>query len=160
MIDDAALYNFCTLRAIVLLFILYAKHKNICNKTANGVEVLRANIETDYGTVHIIDGLMDRPRLMDSCPTLKQRLSSGEGQQAENIKSNHSISIRRVSEEDLLASFEYDPSIRTNEIDQNTFDTDVVIVPFVEQSDQSLTEAKYGKKTGFFFIRLQHQFTM
>ncbi|XP_032779429.1 transforming growth factor-beta-induced protein ig-h3 [Daphnia magna] len=113
----------------------------ICAKEANGVEVLRANIETDYGTVHIIDGLMDRPRLMDSCPTLKQRLSSGEGQQAENIKSNHSISIRRVSEEDLLASFEYDPSIRTNEIDQNTFDTDVVIVPFVEQSDQSLTEA-------------------
>lgn len=107
--------------------------------------MLRANIETDYGIVHIIDGLMDFPRLMDSCPTLKHRLSSSEGQQEENKKSNHSISLRRVSEEDL-ASFEYDPSIRTNEIDQNTFDADVVVVPFLEESTQSLSDAKYGRK--------------
>ena len=111
-------------------------------KTANGVEVLRANIETDYGVVHIIDGLMDRPRLMDFCPSLRQRLSSPEGQQVENIMTNHSISLRKVSEEDLLASLQYDPSIRTNEIDQNAFEVaDVVVVPFPEESDPSL-EAK------------------
>ncbi len=108
------------------------------------MEVLRANIETDYGIVHIIDGLMDRPRLMDSCPQLRQQLSFAEGQQVENIKSNHSISLRKVSDEDLLASLEYEPSIRTNEIDHNTF-VDVVVVPFPEESDPSL-EAKYGRK--------------
>lgn len=122
-------------------------------KTANGVEVLRANIETDYGVVHIIDGLMDRPRLMDFCPSLRQRLSSPEGQQqpVENFLTNHSISLRKVSDQDLLASLQYDPS---NEIDHNAFD--VVVVPFPQKTDPS-PEAKYERKTIFFRIFLFQQ---
>ncbi len=110
---------------------------------------MRANIETDYGIVHIIDGLMDRPRLMDFCPSLRQRLSSPEGQQqpVENVITNHSISLRKVSDQDLLASLQYDPS---NEIDHNAFEVaDVVVVPFPQETDPS-PEAKYGRKTIFF----------
>ena len=109
------------------------------------MQVLRANIETDYGVVHIIDGLMDRSRLMDSCPSLRQQLSF-QGHQVENIISNHSISLRKVSDEDLqLASLEYDPSIRWNEIDQFEAADVVVVVPLPQESDPSL-EAKYGRK--------------
>jgi hypothetical protein len=132
------------------LTVHYGPNENEKNKTktANGVEVLRANIETDYGVVHIIDGLMDRPRLMDFCPSLRQRLSSPEGQQqqqpVENVITNHSISLRKVSDQDLLASLQYDPS---NEIDHNAFD--VVVVPFPKETDPS-PEAKYGRKTIFF----------
>ncbi len=105
--------------------------------------MLRANIETPYGIVHIIDGLMDRPRLMDACPSLRERLSStGEGQQVENVVASHSISLRKVSDEDLLVG-QNDPSIKNNELElDNRFDAGFVVVPFPDDS----TESKYGNK--------------
>lgn len=157
MTDDDASRIFSLVLCIPSRYTDYGPNENE-TKTANGVEVLRANIETNYGVVHIIDGLMDRPRLMDFCPSLRQRLSSPEGQQkqqqqqpVENVITNHSISLRKVSDQDMLASLQYDPS---NEIDHNAFD--VVVVPFPKETDSS-PEAKYGRKTIFLRIFLFQQ---
>ena len=62
---------------------------------AGGVQVVRSNIEADYGLVHIIESLMGPSSLIDSCPSLATVLSS-EGQQQQQ----HSISQRKVSDED------------------------------------------------------------
>lgn len=123
--------------------------KRAATYTAGGVEVLRANIVTDYGVVHIIDGLMDRHRLMDACPSLRQRLSNAEGQQVQNgLTTSHSISLRKVSDQDFLAGQD-EQSIKNNEID-HLFDSGVVVVPFSpDSSDPSQTESKYGMKLLF-----------
>lgn len=57
---------------------------------AGGVEIVRANIEADYGLVHIIGGLMSPNSLIDSCASLATVLSQGQQQ--------HSISQRKVSD--------------------------------------------------------------
>lgn len=78
----------------------------------NGVSVIRANISAAYGLVHIIDGLMDRQRLVESCPSLQQRLlSTDEGRRREAAKAaaellqlaaassnQHTISLRKVAD--------------------------------------------------------------
>lgn len=112
---------------------------------AGGVSIVRANIMTDYGIVHIIDGVMDWSRLMDSCPTLREKLSSSEGQERLNASPSHSISLRKVSDQDFLAG-QQDQSIRNNEIDNPLKSTVAdVVIPFNgEILDPSLSEAKYG----------------
>lgn len=125
--------------------------------SVNGVPVLRANLETQHGIVHIIDGLLHRDTLVDSCSVLA---SSTEGQKQLRAptatadvepaaSSSHSITLRRVPDEDLLAG-PHDPSFKSNELD-NPFDVDigtgpnVVIVPFPEQPNDRPGEAKYAK---------------
>ena len=105
---------------------------------ANGVAVLRANIETHYGIVHIIDGLMDRPRLTDACPSLRERLSSpDQGQQVDSAA--HSISLRKVPDEELLIG----ASIKNNQLDNGLVD---VVVPFPADGDSAEDLSKYGNK--------------
>ena len=62
---------------------------------ANGAGVVRANVETDYGIVHIIDALIDRPTLMDVCPSLSHLKSDQSKGQLQ-----HSINQRKVKDFD------------------------------------------------------------
>jgi len=64
-------------------------------KEANGAGVVRANVETDYGIVHIIDALIDRPTLMDVCPSLSHLKSDQSKGQLQ-----HSINQRKVKDFD------------------------------------------------------------
>jgi len=85
-ISKGHIFLYCT-----FLYVLFV----VVNK-AGGVQVVRPNIEADYGLVHIIESLMGPSSLIDSCPSLATVLSS-EGQQQQQ---QHSISQRKVSDED------------------------------------------------------------
>jgi len=87
----------------------------------NGVNVVRANIEADYGIIHIIDGFMDREDLISICPFLG---ATSEGQliPAASSPSFHSINLRKVSDHDSLPTGpEVFPYIKANGFN-NLFD--------------------------------------
>lgn len=119
--DVIIIYSTSSFVFCPVFYYYYMGRRRFVQTKAGGVQVLRANIVTDYGVVHILDGLMDRHRLMDWCPSLRQP----EGQQVQN--GQHSISLRKVSDQDFFAGQQ---SIKTNEID--------TVVP-----DPSPTESKY-----------------
>lgn len=60
----------------------------------NGVRVVRANVEADYGIVHVIDGLMDGVRLTDACRSQRARLWPGQP----DDEPARRISSRKVSQ--------------------------------------------------------------
>jgi hypothetical protein len=62
--------------------------------SANGVSIIRDNVETDYGVVHIIDGLIDGERLVQACPQLKDL------QPKTDVATQHNISLRKVPSDD------------------------------------------------------------
>lgn len=77
------------------------------------MDVVRSNIEADYGVVHIIGGLMDDVRLMDACRSQRPRLWPSTDREQPEPASNElvrRITTRRISDDP------FDASITSNDI--------------------------------------------